>query len=133
MSKVRAAFCSRRRHRKTWLLTRPGGPALDRNVDIGWIDVEPAEAPSGSLGRKQRRPRAQEDIQHKIAVPGDVLDGRQSALILLVFLAISDALPSISPSNATRTPADRNGDSSGAASVQPLKIQLDPARVRLVH
>ena len=50
-TRCRAARC-RRRHLETWLETCSGRPAFDGNVDIGRIDIEPAEAPSGSLGRK---------------------------------------------------------------------------------
>ena len=49
-------------------------PALDRHIDIVRVDVEPPKAPPGPLGGEQRRPRAQKEIQHEIAVPGHILD-----------------------------------------------------------
>ena len=53
---------------------RHRGPALDRDVDIGRIDVEAAKAAPGPLRRDQRRARAEEDVEHQLAATGHVLD-----------------------------------------------------------
>jgi hypothetical protein len=45
-----------------------------KGAERGRIDVEPAEAPPGPLGRKQRRSGAQKEIQHEIAVLGYILE-----------------------------------------------------------
>jgi len=56
-------------------------PALDRHINIGRIDIEPAEAPPGPLGCHERGSRAQKKIKHQIAAPGHILDriGNQCA------------------------------------------------------
>ena len=49
-------------------------PALERHIDIGGVDVEPAEPPPGPLGGDQRGARAEERIKHELAAARHVLD-----------------------------------------------------------
>src|SRR5258706_10061394 len=56
------------------LETRPRRPAFDRDINIGRIDVEPTEAPTGPFGCQERRSGAQEEIEHEIAAPRHIQD-----------------------------------------------------------
>jgi hypothetical protein len=56
---------SRCRLLKMRLEARPRRPALDRHIDIGRIDVQPAEAPPGPLGCHERRSGAQKKVKHR--------------------------------------------------------------------
>src|SRR5258706_3276579 len=71
----RSGTCrSRRWPLKTRLETRPRRPTFDRHIDIGRINLEPAEAPPGPLGCHERRSGAQKKIKHEIATPRHILD-----------------------------------------------------------
>jgi hypothetical protein len=56
------------------LKASPRRPAFGRNIDMGRINVEPTEAPSGPLGCHERRSGAQKKIKHEIATPRHILD-----------------------------------------------------------
>jgi hypothetical protein len=56
-------------------------PASDRYVDVSRIDVKAAKAPANPLGSNERRPRAKEEVENKVAATRHVLDriGNQRA------------------------------------------------------
>src|SRR5262245_61156809 len=60
---------------------RHTGPASDRYVDVSRIDVEATKAASNPLGRNERRPRAEEEVENEVTATRHVLDriGHQSA------------------------------------------------------
>ena len=67
-------FCSQRGPFKLRFEARPRRPAFDRDIDIGRIDVEPTEAPSGPLRCHECRSRTQKEIKHKIPTPRHILN-----------------------------------------------------------
>src|SRR5262249_7535798 len=57
------------------------GPTSDRYVNVSRIDVEASQALSNALGSNERRPRAEEEVEHEVATTRHVLDriGNQRA------------------------------------------------------
>ena len=61
------------RRRLLRLLTGDRLPALDCNIDIGGVDVDPSKASSAALSGDQGCAGAEEDIEDKIPALRDVL------------------------------------------------------------
>src|SRR5262245_62411349 len=53
---------------------RHSAPALDRYVHVSRIDIEATKAASNPLGSNERRPRAEKEIENKVATTRHVLD-----------------------------------------------------------
>ena len=50
-------------------------PAADREIDIGWVNLQPATLPPHPLCRQQRCARAAESVENDLAATGAILDG----------------------------------------------------------
>lgn len=56
-------------------MTSHGAPARERDINVGRIQLKPAEQTAGTFSRDQRRSRAEESVEYHVSASGHVLNG----------------------------------------------------------